>query len=298
MSIWDDFLDLFKTKEQLNKEKDEEYFAILDDEKELMNKLNGLRTEYESSIPKDEIIDYDAILEKFNKVEKADNTLSNEKLDEIAKQEAYEGYDDVLSEIKKTFENSINKNKQDKDKVNENAKNELISLGNKFAANKNNIKDKMSKNGLYYSTINEGLNKENEKELANNVKRNEENKRNSLLKLDEEIKEIENKKDEAMKKLDADKYKKYTDLLSDLTEKRDKERQKILEYNENLKTEKIKFDQNREKLIKELEEKDRKAKTEKDKLIAEQERGEEKKEKTKHEWEKGHQRTTTTSKTT
>lgn len=272
MSIWDDFLDLFKTKEQQNKEKDEEYYAILDDEKELMNKLNGLRTEYEASLPKDEIVDHDAILEKFNKVEKVDNTLSNEKLDEIAKQEAYEGYDDVLSEIKKTFENSINKNKQDKDKVNENAKNELISLGNKFATNKNNIKDKMSKNGLYYSTINEGLNKENEKELANNVKRNEENKRNSLLKLDEEIKEIENKKDEAMKKLDADKYKKYTDLLSDLTEKRDKERQKILEYNENLKTEKIKFDQNREKLIKELEEKDRKAKTEKDKLIAEQEK--------------------------
>lgn len=272
MSIWDDFLDLFKTKEQLNKEKDEEYFAILDDEKELMKKLNGLRTEYESKIPEEEIVDYDAILEKFNKTEKEDNTLSNEKLDEIAKKEAYEGYDEVLSEIKKSFENSLNKNKQDKDKVNEKAKNELISLGNKFVANKNNIKDDMSKKGLFFSTINEGLNNKNEEEFSSNVKRNEENKRNSLLKLDEEIKEIENKKDEAMKKLDADKYKEYTKVLSDLTEKRDKERQKILEYNENLKTEKIKFDQNREKLIKELEEKDRKAKSEKDKLIAEQEK--------------------------
>lgn len=272
MSIWDDFLDLFKTKEQLNKEKDEEYFAILDDEKELMKKLNGLRTEYESKIPEEEIVDYDAILEKFNKTEKEDNTLSNEKLDEIAKKEAYEGYDEVLSEIKKTFENSLNKNKQDKDKVNEKAKNELISLGNKFVANKNNIKDDMSKKGLFFSTINEGLNNKNEEEFSSNVKRNEENKRNFLLKLDEEIKEIENKKDEAMKKLDADKYKEYTKVLSDLTEKRDKERQKILEYNENLKTEKIKFDQNREKLIKELEEKDRKAKSEKDKLIAEQEK--------------------------
>ncbi len=272
MSIWDDFLDLFKTKEQLNKEKDEKYYAILDDEKEVMKKIRALQNEYENSIPKYESVNYDEKLEKFDKKAKEDNTLTDEELDSIAKNKSSEGYDEVLEKIKNTFNSSVNKNRQDREKVSEKTKEDLIELGKNYAKNKNNIADKMSKKGLYFSTINEGLNKQNDVNYVSNVKSAEESRLAALKKLDDEIKTLEKNKNDAINKLDTDSYKKYVNLLGDLTEKRDKERNKIFQYNEDLKAEKLKFDQKRERLIKELEEKDRIARNENAKLIAEQEK--------------------------
>lgn len=271
MTIWDEIGDLFKSKDQLQKEKEQEYNAVKKKEKQLLNKLEKLEQQYQNLLPKPVEKDYSSMFEKFDKTEKIDNTASDTMLQKEAKKEATKDYDEVISKIKNQFE----KNKQTAENKKQIAKENTVSLLKNLLKEKDlqdeKVNDKMTKNGLYYSSIKDNLLGENEKNLQDNVSKAKENTYQYISKLDESIADLEKNRDNALKNYDKKTIDAYDSLLKKLTEKRDKEKQSILQYNENIKEEKVRYDNSVKKAIEGLKEKDRKKQKEEEARILEHE---------------------------
>ena len=271
MSIWDDIADLFKSKDELEREKQEAINSAKDSEKDLLSSLDNLEKDYLNSIPAKPEKDYSKLIEEFNKLEKEDNTKTDEELSEEAKKNAYDGYDELLAEINKKFNLDIEKTADKKETIESAGVEKLKELKELFDNNQNKIKNNMIDSGLYNSSIKIGLDDRNSDNFTNNSNMTAEGVKNKLAEIDKSIAELEEKKNGAINEFDIKTAKEYNQKLEKLFEERNIERQKIIAYNENLRLEKQKYDNNREKLINELKEKDAKAEREKAKFDAEQE---------------------------
>lgn len=271
MSIWDDIMDIFKSKDQLEKEKQDAINAAKESEKDLLNSLSELEKQYNESLPVKPEKDYSKLIEEFNKLEKIDNTKNDEQLAEDAKNNVYEGYDELINEIKKKFDLDIDKTANKKDDVKNSGIDKLKELKNIFENNQNEIKNDMISSGLYNSSIKSGLDEKNENKLDYGKRETIDSVKNKLGDIENSIDELEKKKESAINEFDIKTAKEYNRELDKLKTERDKEKQKIIAYNEDLRLEKQKYDSNREKLINELKDKDAKAEREKAKFEAEQE---------------------------
>ena len=271
MTIWDEIANLFKSKDQLKEEKEAEYKDAKEKEKLLLKELGKLETEYNNSLPKPVEKDYSNMFEKFDKTEKVDNTLSDDKLRDIAKKEATKDYDEVITKIKNQFEKNKKTANVKKDEAKDNYINQLKNLQHNKELTNEKINNDMTKNNLYYSSIKDNLLKQNDDVFAKNVSNAKENTYQYISELDNSIKELEKNRDENIENYDKKTIENYDKLLGNLIDKRNIEKQKIVDYNKKVNEDKIKYDNSVKKAIEQLKANDLKQQREDKKLLEEQE---------------------------
>lgn len=272
MSIWDDISDLFKSQDQLDKEFNQKVNSAKEQEKELLKKLKEFEEQYKSTLPEKEEKDYYKLIGEFEKKEKEDNTLSNDELEDMAHDKAYADYEDMVNKIKEKYDIDIDNTASGKNKIEADGIEKLKELKEYFEKSANAINNKMSRKGLYNSSIKDNLSLKNVMDYDDNTKDAIKSTQDKLQNIDDKIKELEKNKEQALEDFDVKTAKNYTKELESLITARDKERQKIKQYNEELAQERTKFNNNREKQIQAMRENDAKAEREKQRYEAEQEK--------------------------
>ncbi len=271
MTIWDEIKELFLPKDELDKRKEQSYKDAKNKEKDLLDKLYKLDKEYTDSLPKKEEKDYHSMFEPFSKKEKVDNTLSNDELDNLAYKKAYKDYDKKLNNIDKIYNSNEKKARENEEKVKQTGKEILSNLDKQFAINKNNIDTKMQKQGLGFSSIKDNLHRENKKNINEKKQETNNTTKKYLENINSLIGDILNEKNDAKSNLEKESKENYQDIFNDLVKDRDSEKQKINDYNEKLKHEKIAYDNKVERQIDALKEKDRKKELEQEQITRENE---------------------------
>lgn len=271
MSIWNEIYELFIPKDELDKRKEQSFKDAKNKEKNLFNELDKLDKEYTDSLPKKEEKDYSGMFMPFSKKEKVDNTLSNEELNELAYNKAYIDYDKKIDNINNLYELRENKANKNKDKVVETGINILSDLNNKMAINDNNIDSLMQKKGLVYSSIKDNLHNENKENIDKKKSDSIKTTKRYLDNINDTVKAILEEKNDSIKNLDIESEDKYQDLYDSLVKNRNKEKQKINDYNEQVRQEKITYDNNVNRKIQSMKENDRKKEQEQERLDRENE---------------------------
>lgn len=269
MSIWDEIPAIFLPKAEYEKRKEKQYNSAKEQEKKLLEQLRLMEKEYNDSIPKPVEKDYDNIFKKFDKTEREYDNTSQEELKNIAKKNVLNNYSKELEEIKNYFNKSKQNATKNRQKVIDTGKEILENLNQEKLKNDEKINSDMAKRGLYYSSIKNG-------KLLDNIKNTEQKKSASKLVTNKYLDEIvntvgniERDKQKAINNLDKTSSDNYTKLLHDLIDKKNKNNEQVAKYNENIRAEKVKYDNAVTKMINELKLKDKKA--QKEQLLFEQE---------------------------
>ena len=271
MSIWDEIVDIFTPKDELDKKKENEYKLAKQKEKDLLNQLYDLDKEYISSLPKKEEKDYASLFKPFSKKEKKDNLMSDEELDKIALEKAYDDYDKKLYNINDSYKKNKDKATENLDKVIDTGKDILLKLNKQFAINENNINNKMTSKGLGLSSIKDNLLKENTNNIASKKQESRDVTNKYLNNINNTVKGITDSRDKKINDLKYQTNEDYNRLLTELYDKRNTEKQKINDYNDKIKQEKIDYDNKVLSQIESLKEKDRKKEIEQQRLQTEYE---------------------------
>ena len=271
MSIWDEIVDIFTPKDELDKKKENEYKLAKQKEKDLLNQLYDLDKEYISSLPKKEEKDYASLFKPFSKKEKKDNLMSDEELDKIALEKAYDDYDKKLYNINDSYKKNKDKATENLDKVIDTGKDILLKLNKQFAIKENNINNKMTSKGLGLSSIKDNLLKENTNNIASKKQESRDVTNKYLNNINNTVKGITDSRDKKINDLKYQTNEDYNRLLTELYDKRNTEKQKINDYNDKIKQEKIDYDNKVLSQIESLKEKDRKKEIEQQRLQTEYE---------------------------
>ncbi len=250
MSFWDDFKDLFKTKKQIEEEKAAGVGNALKREKELADKLQKLEEEYNSSLPKDEKIDFDKLFPKESGLEKIDVTLdSDEALKEKAENNLKhqtalekENLNDIFSTKKKSIE-------KEKSELKQNADSSMKKIEELYAGLKQNAENNALKRGLGRSSIIMSQIQDYDSKNENAVQGVQKDMLEHMKDIEQTISNMEVEKESALQNLDL----KHASELSKELQKLEKDRNdtflKLKKYNDEIDAKEKTFQGERNKKI-------------------------------------------------
>ena len=250
-SIWDEFKDLFKTKEQRDEEKRQGIDDALEREKDIVGQLEELDKQYQDSIKEEEpdlekLFPSDSGLREHKyeaatdeEIESAAKALNDE--EKAAKQKKLQNdYDADVSDVE-------NDKAEKKRKLDE----QYSALDSKYAAKGEDAKDGAIKQGVSRGSILSSVLGELSAQKQSEGDAAKMSYQNSVAALDDKLSSLERELNGALEQLDMQSAVDLTKQINELKKERNKEVQKWDKYNDDIRSRQAKFAYEREQDINE-----------------------------------------------
>lgn len=248
-SWWDEIKELFKTKKQKESEKNEKVNDALQRESEITGRLKALEDEFNRNNPKEPDPNFDEMFKPVKLERVSYDLLSDEEIENVAKNQADEKYRASLSKIDKQAYDDLVKLNKEKEKAEKTHKKTLDDIEKLYSAFKENSKNKAIKQGIARGSILKTAVDEYGEASKKGALRADEILSDAEKSYDEKFDALTRQRDDALNNFDLAKAVEITNVINKLSDDRDK---KIadqtrknsaiekLENDENLKIEKEK----------------------------------------------------------
>ena len=254
-SLWDEFKDLFKTKEQREQERRDSLADAMDREKDVVKQLEELDRQYRESLPVEEeeqpnleeLFPSDSGLREHEYVPETD-----EQIEERAKAEL----EDKKAADKKKLENKyaaqadeVELKKGDASKALDKA---YDNLDEKYAEQGENAKNAALKQGVARGSILSSVLKELSEGKQAEAQSAEKAYREKIESLDAKLSTLESELNSALEQLDMKYAVELSDNIRELKQERDKETQKWEKYNQEIRKKQAEYEYERQQDINEF----------------------------------------------
>lgn len=232
-----------------DKEQKEKYSSA---EKALNDRLAQMDKQYIASLPKDEYNPKDDLPEKLEIPRKEYTGMDEEEIKVKAQEDNAKLLESEKLKEQDAFEKNLQKyNTQKQENIN-NTEDELLKLAQDYVKSKKANDNKMVKNNLTMSSIKTNIENALGDQLDSESEYTRQKLQDKITIIDDEIKSVNDRKDKAMQSLDLE----YAVKLDESVKKLLKERQSTIDeieaYNTKATKEEVKYQQDRNKYIQEV----------------------------------------------
>lgn len=232
-----------------DKEQKEKYSSA---EKALNDRLAQMDKQYVASLPKDEYNPKDDLPEKLEIPRKEYTGMDEEEIKVKAQEDNAKLLESEKLKEQDAFEKNLQKyNTQKQENIN-NTEDELLKLAQDYVKSKKANDNKMVKNNLTMSSIKTNIENALGDQLDSESEYTRQKLQDKITIIDDEIKSVNDRKDKAMQSLDLE----YAVKLDESVKKLLKERQSTIDeieaYNTKATKEEVKYQQDRNKYIQEV----------------------------------------------
>lgn len=249
-SVWDEFKDLFKSKEQVEREKQKEVDDALQREKDVVKQLEELDKQYRDSLPEEEEPNLEELFPSDSGIREHEYVPeSDEELEARAKSAREQ---EKAADIQK-LEDSYGKKAADIASGREDAAEELEStrakLDGQYAAKSENAKDNALEQGVARGSILSSVLSELSEQKASDMAAADGGYRQKLAEIDDKLATLQKELDSALEQLDIKYAIQLNKDIDSLKKKRAEETLKWEEYNRDVRKQQAEYAYKREEDI-------------------------------------------------
>ncbi len=251
-SLWDEFKDLFKTKEQREQEKRDGINDALKREKDVVQQLEELEQQYRDSLPKQEEPDLEQLFPSDSGLKEMEyEAETDEQIEERAKKES----ESKKALDKEKVENDFEQDRRDMDLKKQSEQNSLQqkfeALDAGYDAKEENASDDALRQGIARGSILSSV----LGELSENERREKAAATgqylNKVEEIDAKLSNLEKARDEALEELDMKYAIQLSKDIAELKKERDEEVKKNEKYNQDIRRQQAEYAYEREQDINE-----------------------------------------------
>lgn len=254
-SVWEEFKDLFKTKEQREQEKRDKISDALEREKDVVQQLEELDKQYRDSLPEEqeEEPDLEAMFPSDSGLKELEYDVET---DEELEQRARDLNDEKKAADAQKLQNNFQKEADAAELKKQEAKDKLESknsaLDGEYAARAENAKDDALQNGVSRGSILSSVlgelagQKRSEKAAAGNEYETK------IASIDDKLSNLESELNSALEQLDMKYAVKLSEDIAELKKERDEQVRKLDKYNQEIRRQQAEYAYEREQDINEF----------------------------------------------
>lgn len=249
-SVWDEIKDLFKTEQQLERERQQKINDAIKKEADVSKKLAELDKQYKDSLPKEDKIDVDKIFPKESGLKEIEYAPES---DEDIVKRAQRATDSTKfaaqTKIKDRFEQAVDALKEDKTSARESLADSYSNLEKLYDELKEKANNDSIRRGLARSSVATNRIDALDRQHANSATEAEKAYIGEVAKIDGEISRLEREKDSALEQLDIKSAADLDASIAKLKGERDEKVEEYEKYNNDIRKKEAAFQDDRQKKI-------------------------------------------------
>ncbi len=252
-SFWEEFKDLFKTDQEKIEEKEDEVSQVLEDEKSVIEELKKLQEEYTATLPKKEHYNIGELFPVDSGLKEIEYTpRTDEEIENSAKLEIEGKKYGAISDIESRYQEAQKALQDNKIEAGETLKDSYANLQKLYNELGEKVKDESLKRGLARSSIVTSQLNDLNKAHIDSASAQEREYLKSVNDINYNISKLEMDRENALDRLDVEYAVELDNRITELKDERAKTIKQYEDYNNDIRQQKIEYEQNRVKDIEEF----------------------------------------------